>query len=356
MSEKLRGAQRRPLSIFVDTDTGCDDAIALAWLLRHPKARVIGLTTVFGNSSVQNTTANLLTLLAALDSSLPVTMGASAPLVYPRTGVGALMHGPDGLWGAQVAHDLESMSQGAPGAIAAAARANPGLTLIALGPLTNIARAVQAYPENLAGVRVVVLAGAQGAGSITPAAEFNAFADPHALQIVLESQLQVELITRDAFQSLLLDSAIAARLALECGQAGQLLARVLDGYGQAVRLHGGTLSIPDAAAVIYALYPQLGVVAPATVRVVTEGELTRGQTIVALSERHQAALALGTSGVERLASNIGDPSFDYAAALREASARAPHNAQVVLQIDAEAMAERLEEGLMALGVERAVGA
>jgi len=59
--------------------------------------------------------------------------------------------------------------------------------------------------------------------------------------------------------------------------------------------------------------------------------------------------------VERLASNSGDPSFDYPAALREASARAPHNAQVVLQIDAEAMAERLEEGLMALGVERAVG-
>lgn len=354
MSDELRAAQgRRP--IFVDTDAGCDDVLALTWLLRRPDVEVLGLSSVFGNSSVQNTTANLLTLLAALDLDLPVTMGASAPLVYPRTGAGALTHGPDGLWGAQEPHSLAGVAQGAPGAIAAAARSHPGLTLITLGPLTNVARAVQAYPDDMAGVRVVVLAGAAGAGSITPAAEFNAFADPHALQIVLDSPLTVELLTRDAFKGLLLDVGLIPRLKHECGAAGRLLARIVQSYSRAVMLHGGPLGVPDAAAAIYALHPELGEAVPATVRVVTEGELTRGQTIVALSPRHQAALALGVSGVEQLATSAADPDFDYGAALREASARAPHNARVVLQIDAGAMSRVLHKGLLGLSEVRAVG-
>ncbi len=354
MSHELRGAAGR-LPILIDTDAGCDDAIALAWLLRRPEAQIVGLTTVFGNSSVQNTTANLLTLLTTMGLDLPVTMGASAPLVYPRTGAGVLLHGPDGFWGAQHSQRLDRIAQGAPGAIAAAARAHPNLTLIALGPLTNIARAVQAYPDDLANVRLVALAGSRGAGTVTPAAEFNAFADPHALAVVLDSGLRVELVTRDAFQNLLLDMRLVPRLELEGGLTGRLLARLIDGYGRAASRHGGPVAVPDAAAAIYALYPHLGMALPATVRVVTEGDLTRGQTIVALSERHQAVLALGSSGVEHLALQANDPDFDYEAALREASARAPRNARVVLQIDADAMSELLEDGLIDLDVERAVG-
>lgn len=354
MSDDMRSDDDR-LPIFVDSDAGCDDVIALAWLLRCPEARVVGMSSVFGNSSVQNTTANLLTLLDHLGHDIPLTRGASAPLVYPRTSTGALVHGPDGLWGAQEPHDLTGVAEGAPGAIAAAARANPGLTLLALGPLTNIARAVQAYPDDLANVRLVALAGARGTGTITPAAEFNVFADPHALAVVLESKLRVELVTRDAFQHMLLDTRLAARLEAEGSAVGRFLARVLSGYSRAVTHQQGTVAVPDAVATIYALYPALGVAVPATVRVVTEGELTRGQTVIALSARHQAALALGTGGVEWLASSIASPNFDYEAALREASARAPRNASVVLEIDAPTLGEMLEDGLMALSVERAVG-
>ncbi|NWF81740.1 MAG: nucleoside hydrolase [Chloroflexi bacterium] len=354
MSKQRRGAEF-PMPVFIDTDAGCDDTLAIAWLLRRPEARVVGMSTVFGNSSVQNTTANLLTLLATMQCDVPVTMGASAPLVYPRTRAGALAHGPDGLWGAQLPQSLDSLPQGAPGAIAAAARAHPGLTVIAIGPLTNIARAVQAYPEDMAGVRLVALAGAHGAGTITPAAEFNAFADPHALAIVLDSQLQVELVTRDAFQALQLDLMVAHRLEQEGGAPGRLLAQVLTRYARAISNRSGPIALPDPVAVIYALHPDLGVALPATVRVVTEGELTRGQTIVALSEQHQAALALGASGVEHLASHATSPDFDVADALRAASSRAPRNARVVLQIEAVAMAELFEEGLMELGLARIIG-
>lgn len=344
-----------PLPVFIDTDVGCDDALAIAWLLRQPYIEVVGMSSVFGNSSVQNTTANLLTLLDVLRCEAPVTIGASAPMVYPRTNAGALFHGPDGLWGAQRSYDLDGLPVGAPGAIAAAARTYPGLTIIALGPLTNIARAVQAYPEDLAGVRLVALAGAHGAGSITPVAEFNAFADPHALALVLDSPLQVELVTRDAFRALELDRAFARRLEHEGGEAGRFVGQVFDSYSRAMNRQMTPVAVPDAAAVIYALHPELGMAVPATVRVVTEGELTRGQTIMALSEQHQAALALGTHGIEHLAMNVTTPGFDYEEALRQASARAPRNAHVVLEIDARAMAEMLEAGLMEWGIARAVG-
>lgn len=354
MSDHANGAHGR-IPVFVDTDTGCDDAIALAWLLRRPEAEVVGLSSVFGNSSIQNTTANLLTVLEALDCDVPVSVGASGPLVYLRTGAGALAHGPDGLWGNQRAHDLDLLPWGAPGAIAAAARAHPGLTVIALGPLTNIARAVQAYPDEMAGVRLVALAGAQGAGGITPAAEFNVFADPHALAVVLESQMRVELVTREAFQELRLGPIMARRLERECGAPGQLLARILDRYIQAASRHGGAVAVPDAAAAIFALHPRLGKTMSATVRVVTDGEFTRGQTIVATTIRHKATLALGASGVEQLAAHMGTPGFDYETALREASARAPYNATIVLSIDAAAMTDLLEEGLLSLGLARAVG-
>jgi inosine-uridine nucleoside N-ribohydrolase len=343
------------MPVFVDTDTGCDDAFALAWLVQRPEARVVGLSTVFGNSSVQNTTANLLTVLEALGCEVPVTVGASAPLVCLRTGAGALGHGPDGLWGNQLPQALDHLPWGAPGAIAAAARAHPGLTILALGPLTNIARAVQAYPEDLAGVRLVALAGARGAGSITPAAEFNTFADPHALAVVLAGPMRVELVTRDAFQELRLGPLMARRLEHECGRPGKLLARIFDGYMRAVSRQTSAIPIPDAVAAIYALFPALATTERATVRVVTEGEFTRGQTIIATTPRHQAALALGASGVEQLAAYVGAPGFDYQSALTEASARAPHNATVTTKINVPAMSELLEDGLMSLGFARAVG-
>lgn len=354
MSDLSSGVSSR-MPVFVDTDTGCDDAIALAWLLQCPEAAVVGMSSVFGNSSIQNTTANLLTVLDALGSNAPVTVGAAAPLVYLRTGAGALVHGPDGLWGNQRPQRLDDLPVGAPAAMAAAARAYPGLTILALGPLTNVARAVQAYPADLAGVRLVALAGARGLGDFTPAAEFNVFADPHALNVVLDSPLRVELVTRDAFQELRLGPLLARRLEHECGPPGKLLARIFDGYMRAVSSTTAAIPVPDAVAAIYAVYPALASTVSATVRVVAEGEFTRGQTIIATKPYHQAALALGASGVEQLAAHIGTPGFDYETALHEARVRAPHNAAVALAIDVPAMSDLLEDGLMSLGLARAVG-
>lgn len=355
MSDQARDERRIP--VFVDIDLGCDDAVAIAWLLARPTARVVGFSTVFGSSSVQNTTANLLTLLEALGHEVPVTIGAAAPLVYPRTATGALLHGQDGFWGAQMGHRLIDLPQGAPGAIAAAARAYPDLTILALGPLTNIARAAQAYPDELSGIRLVALSGTWVGGNISPVAEFNAFADPHALSVVLESGMCVELVTLDAAEMLQVDSAsTVTRLAQECGPVGRLLARLVSGYAQALtRGQGGKVALPGVVAALYMLLPALGSAADATVRVVSEGELTRGQTVIAASLDHRIALGLGAAGLGRLADQTGLPDFDLQSAMSDALARAPHNAQVVLRVDSEAMHDILVEGLMAVGVERALG-
>jgi inosine-uridine nucleoside N-ribohydrolase len=332
-----------PAPILIDTDMGCDDAIAAAWLLGQPEARVVGITSVFGNSSVENTTANVLTLLDALGVAVPVTMGAHAPLAYPYLPLGAFIHGPDGFWGAQKPHDLSALGGDAPGVIAAAARAYPGLTVLAIGPLTNIARAVLRYPQDLAGVRLVALVGARAVGNITPAAEFNAFADPHALAAVLESQMQIDLITCDAFEGLLLKKeGLVERLARGNTALAALLTHLLEGYGQAEG-HGDTvrLVIPDLAAAIYAMHPELGEALPATVRVIVEGEYTRGQTVIAITPQHRITLSIGATGIAQMAMQTTMPGFDVGAEMAIMLGQLPQNTRAVLRIDGEAMGDRL---------------
>src|SRR5258705_13318709 len=84
---------RAPVKVFIDTDIGVDDATAIAWLLQEQSTNVVGFTTVMGNTTVENATQNLLTLLDAARRRVPVTMGAAAPLTFPRSHVGALSHG-----------------------------------------------------------------------------------------------------------------------------------------------------------------------------------------------------------------------------------------------------------------------
>jgi inosine-uridine nucleoside N-ribohydrolase len=329
--------------IFIDTDMGCDDAIAVAWLMGQPAAQIVGMTSVFGNSSVENTTANVLTLLDAVGVTVPVTVGAATPLTFPYLPLGAFIHGPDGFWGAQTPHDLSGLGGDAPGAIAAAARAHPGLTVLALGPLTNIARAVQAHPDDLAGVRLVALAGARAVGNITPVAEFNVFADPHALAAVLESRMQIDLITCDAFEGLLLETeGLAGRLAGGNAALSALFAHLLEGYGQAEGRSGAArLAIPDAAAAIYALRPDLGKALPATVRVIVDGEYTRGQTVIATAPQHQIALAIGATGIAQMAAQVLAPGFDVGAAMALLLGQLPQNTRAVLSIDGATMADLL---------------
>jgi inosine-uridine nucleoside N-ribohydrolase len=336
------------VKIFVDTDIGVDDAAAIAWLLRAPSANVVGFTTVAGNTTVENATQNLLTLLDVAGRQIPVTMGAAVPSVYPRSHVGMFVHGPSGLWFSQVPHDLSNISHNAPAAIAAAARANPGMTLIALGPLTNVAEAARQFPSDMASAHIIVLAGSRGPGNRTPVAEFNAFGDPQALDIVLESQLDVTLVTLDAFNQVEVDSTKFPQELTKKGDAlGQFLASALTPYFLAsTQGAGGPAAIPDAAAVIYALRPELGTATSALVDVATDAGLTRGQTVIATDANSKIAMIADDAELSALADRaFSDPNFDINAALGQILMRRPDNAKVVLTVDGKEMARTLERGL-----------
>lgn len=344
-------AGRRPVAgpLFVDTDIGVDDAVAIAWLLEQPGARVAGFTTVFGNTGVDNATRNLLTLLGAAGGQYPVTVGAAEPLALPRTRTGALVHGPDGLWFAQQPLDISGLPTDAPAALAAAARANPNLTIVALGPLTNIARAVQAYPADMAGVRLVALGGAQRGGNRTPVAEFNIYADPDALAVVLAGGMRVELLTLDAFgQVTVRTDRFVGRLAARGDAVGALLAQVYGAYVQAQQLAGPSerSAIPDAAAVVYALYPDLGSAQSALVKVVADDGLTRGETLIATDVASRLPVIAGDAELSALADQAFTPGFDFNAALGAILAREPDNAQVVLDVNEGAMVRLVERGLL----------
>jgi inosine-uridine nucleoside N-ribohydrolase len=337
------------VKVFVDTDIGVDDATAIAWLLNDRSTNILGFTTVAGNTTAENATQNLLTLLDVANSHLPVTMGAVKPLRYPHSHFSMFANGPSGLWFSQVPHDLSHIPHNAPAAIAAAARANPGMTLLALGPLTNVARAVQQFPADMVGVHVIVLAGSRGPGNRTPVSEFNAFSDPQALDIVLEHQLDVTLVTEDAFDQVKVDSTeFTQELTQNGGAMGQFLASALTPYFLAsTQGAGGPAGIPDAVAAIYALRPELGTVTSSLVDVATDAGLTRGETVIATTLNSKIEMIADDAELSALADQAfsGDPNFDINAALGAILARRPDNAKVVLIVKGQAMVRLLERGL-----------
>ena len=186
-----------PAKLLIDTDPGVDDAVAIFMALASPDVELLGLTTVGGNVPLARTTRNALALLqAAGRSDIPVAKGASRPL-RGRFRYAPQFHGPGGL--------SRRLPEPAAGPIAddAVRFLNDRLTrqpgeavLVALGPLTNLARLHREYPSALEQAKnIVVMGGAVNtSGNVTPRAEFNFYSDPAAAKIVLSSGLPITLV------------------------------------------------------------------------------------------------------------------------------------------------------------------
>lgn len=175
------------MSLLIDTDPGCDDALAILLALESD-LDLVGLTTVAGNSSIENTTRNTLALLDFLDSDLPVARGADRPLVKQQD-TAEFIHGEGGLRGELPDPTREPVDISGAEFIVERARADGNLTIAAIGPLTNLALALGIepdLPEHLD--EILVMGGAVYApGNRTPAAEANLHADPDAASRVLQS-------------------------------------------------------------------------------------------------------------------------------------------------------------------------
>ena len=185
-----------PQAILIDTDTASDDAVALIMALRSESARVIAITTVAGNVHVHQATKNAIYTTELCGVSTPVYQGAEKPLARDLI-IADWFHGKDGLGDhGYPAPRRSPEKQHAVEAIIATVSSNPGLTLVTLGPLTNIALALAQVPDLARNVgRCVIMGGAPCCeGNVTPAAEYNMWVDPEAARMVFRSGLPIEMV------------------------------------------------------------------------------------------------------------------------------------------------------------------
>jgi ribokinase len=290
-----------PRPVAIDTDPGVDDALALMLALRSPELRVELITTVAGNVTVQAATANARRLLSLIAPPTPpvLAQGAARPLhrtlrtatyVHGNDGLGGLTHlrRRDGTLRYPLPSTLPVHRQASQRLLQLVRTYGQDLTVIALGPLTNIARAIQLAPDVMQQLgRLVIMGGAIGVpGNVTATAEFNIFVDPHAAAIVLASSLPIILIPLDVTRQVRLTRTFLNQVVLGRGtklaQATRQMTRhLLDGPGQ-----GRGTPMHDPLAVAVALDASLVQLERLPVQVETRGYQTLGMTIA--DRRHAA--------------------------------------------------------------------
>jgi len=277
-----------PRPVLIDTDAGVDDALALILALRSPELEVKAITTVAGNVQVRHCTRNVMAILDQLHigSDFIVAEGASKPLVRSLF-TAPEVHGADGFGNVRPkkGSGRSSSSLAATRVIADACRKwGRGLTIIALGPLTNIALVLKRYPGLISRIgRLVTMGGAfRVPGNTGPVAEFNYYVDPEAAQAVLSSSIPITVIPLDLTQQLVLMRSDLERRALRRANAlSRLIARMTKFYMQyhfkTERFFGAFLHDPIAVAA--AIRPSLFRIQRLHVEIETRGLLTRGMSI-----------------------------------------------------------------------------
>ena len=296
-----------PLPIIIDCDPGTDDAVAILLALASPEIALHAITVVGGNVGIKRTLANALALTALAGASVPVHAGAARPLVgefvsAPRA------HGENGLAGVV----LPPGGAAAPGVAAAVIcahlrAATAPLTLVGIGPATNLALALMAEPDLAANIgQIVLMAGAFAGGNVTDTAEFNAWSDPEALSVLLAAGRPLTLAPLDLTHQALVTPARLARLrAAGSGEVLRIACDILAALPPHPTLAGRPLH--DPCAVAWAIRPDLFTARPARVSVSRAEGATRGETRIAPATTATAnAMVLETLDAARFFALLGE--------------------------------------------------
>jgi len=270
--------------VILDVDPGHDDAVALMLACGHPGLDLLAVTTVAGNVSLEKTTHNALRVLSLVGcTDVPVGAGASEPLERPLH-TAEDIHGKSGLDGPEEIPEanFEPDERGAVALIADTLRASPEpVTLVPVGPLTNIATFLRKHPDKKERVaRISLMGGSMGLGNTTPAAEFNIYVDPEAAREVFESGLPITMSGLDVTHQAGAGPDERERLRTT-GGVGGVVAGFLDYFAATYESVFGFDAPPlhDPVAVAAVLEPNLLKTHPMRVDIECESDLTRGETV-----------------------------------------------------------------------------
>lgn len=297
--------------LIIDTDCGIDDAVAIMMALAHPDVEVIGITTVSGNVDVGQVTENVLRLLAYFDrSDIPVYHGASHALVQGAVRASGV-HGDNGLGGVELPPTtVAPRPETAPVGLAELLRANPGATVITLGPMTNLAMSLNLFPDAVSRIgRLVAMGGGIDVGNVTRFAEFNFYADPEAVQFVLDRGVPMEVVPWDACIEHEFSRDDLSAVGLREGRASELFFRLQDFvlarsqhvYGRPFTRH------PDPLAMAYAIDPGVASQIRRTGLTMELGNGTlRGASVRTDGEQVRAVMSIRRDAYFAILRGIGD--------------------------------------------------
>ncbi|MCI2773381.1 ribonucleoside hydrolase RihC [Staphylococcus petrasii] len=268
------------LPIIIDTDPGIDDAAAISLALCHPNFDVKMISTVNGNVDVEKTTMNALKLKSFFDSDVAVHKGAAKPLLNEINSA-SHVHGESGMDGYEFpdisseeltsTHSVEAMYD-------ILVNTDEPITLIALGPLTNIALLFNTYPESKTYVKeIILMGGSTGRGNVTPLAEFNIYCDPEAAHIVFNSGLPLTMIGLDLARQALFTHEFITSFE-KMNQTSSMLYNIFQHYREEDFEIG--LKLYDVFTILYLMDSASYEVKEADVQIELQGSLTRGATVV----------------------------------------------------------------------------
>ena len=274
--------------VIIDCDPGIDDAMAILLAQRCKDLEILGITTVHGNADIEHTTANTLHLKNVFNIDAPVHQGAGLPLNGVELAYPTFVHGDDGMGDTgEVQSDVSADSTEAEQFIVDTIRANPDeVTIITLGRLTNLARALAIAPELATLTKeVVIMGGAFGEnqfrGNVSPCAEANIYGDPDAADAVCLADWRKTFVGLDVTMLVVVDPQRQARIRQSNDTACQFIGRISEFYNNFYTSIGYTQGFPmhDASAVAYVIAPELFRVQKGPVRVATSG-IAKGETIL----------------------------------------------------------------------------
>jgi len=270
--------------VILDVDTGHDDAVAILMAARHPALDLLGITVTAGNQTLPKTLNNTLNLCDALVIDAPVYAGMTRPLlselvpasrIHGESGFDGPVFGPrrkESAPGHAVRFIIDTVMASPPGEV----------SLIAVGPLTNVAMAMRLEPQlPLMLDELIVMGGSSGAGNVTPSAEFNIHADPEAAAIVFDSGAPLVMFGLPVTTTVVLDRERLARYARLPGAAARIFAASMERYSAACeRYIGESPAMHDPCCVAYAAEPDISRLGRYRVDIELSGTHTRGRTVV----------------------------------------------------------------------------